>query len=123
MTDYTQFKKDVLQMRKDKHPLATVAVFHLAEISGIGKNNGNTETSNDQFVQYIKKTCQKLGDTEHHNPAEREFICQYMPKMATEEEVKAFVAGLDTSNKGAAMKVIKDHFGVNVDMKMASKLV
>jgi uncharacterized protein YqeY len=47
-----------------------------------------------------------------------------LPKMATEDEIKCFLINSNAEkNIGVCMKVLKTHFGANMDGKMASAIV
>lgn len=117
-------KKLSMQLRKDRSPLAATMTFHLSEVEKIGKNAGNRETSDDEALQYVKKTVQKLKEDPFANPEETSLLEKLLPAMASEDEVRAFLDSLeDTSNKGVVMKAVKQHFGALVDMKMVSGML
>jgi uncharacterized protein YqeY len=49
---------------------------------------------------------------------------ELLPQMATEEELRAFLATLpDLTNKGAVMGAVKGKFGVLADMKLVAKML
>ena len=57
--------------------------------------------------------------------AEKKILEGYLPKMATEDEIKAEVAALKAAgaaNIGSIMKGLKDKFGSALDGKLASQL-
>ena len=118
------FAKEVLELRKEKHHLAPVAVFHLAEIRKIGKT-ANRDTTVEEFEQYIKKTISKLEADKYSSIDELEFLKQYAPKMAPEAELKELVRILvnDGLNKGAIMKLVKTTYGSSADLKLVSQMV
>jgi len=111
-----------MKLRKDRSPLASTVVFHLSEVAKIGKAK-NRETTDDEALQYVKKAVQKLKENEFSNKDELLMLETLMPKMASEAEVKAFLDSIDTSNKGAVMKAVKEKFGVMVDMKMVAGML
>lgn len=117
----TELKALVLKLRKDRSPIAASMQFHMSEIQNIGKNDGNRETSENEAVQYAKKATQKLKENEYANPDEIAALESLLPKMASREDVQAFLDTIDDkSNKGVVMKALKENFGVLVDMKMAA---
>lgn len=117
-----ELKKLALEQRKARSDLAPVMQFHISEVTNIGKNKGR-ETTEDEAIQYMKKAVQKLEENEHSDKREIDLLKGLLPKMATEEEVRAFLATVDTSNKGAVMKAVREKFGALVDMKMVSGLL
>jgi uncharacterized protein YqeY len=119
-----ELKDLTLKLRKERSPLASVMVFHLSELDAIGKNNGNRETTETEAVQYVKKTVQKLKENPAAQSAEILMLEELLPQMATEEELRAFLATLpDLTNKGAVMSAVKGKFGVLADMKLVAKML
>lgn len=115
-----ELKAKTLELRKNRDPLGKIMQYHIAEISKVGKNK-NRETTEDEAVQYVKKTVQKLKEDSHDpNTSEIEVLEKLLPSMASEEEVRKFIEseGVDTLNKGAVMKAVRQQFGARVDMKM-----
>lgn len=128
----TELKTLSMKLRKDRDPIARLIVFHLAEIDKIGKNKDDRETTEEEAIQYVKKTVQKLKVDQFASEETRreiELLENLLPKMASEDEVRAFISmleaeqGLDLSNKGAVMKAVKQEFGALVDMKMVGGLL
>jgi uncharacterized protein YqeY len=124
MTTIEKLKALTLELRKAKLPLGPVMQFHVSEIVNIGKNRGNRETTEDETIQYLKKAAQKIEESGNANLDEITILRSFLPVMASEKEVRDFIATLENkTNKGAVMKAIRDHFGSRVDMKMASSLI
>lgn len=128
----TELKALSMKLRKERDPIARLIVFHLAEVEKIGKNKDNRETTEEEAIQYVKKTVQKLKEDQFANDEtqrEVELLETLLPKMATEDEVRAHISmletekGLDTTNKGMVMKAVKAEFGALVDMKMVSEML
>lgn len=128
----TELKALSMKLRKERDPIARLIVFHVAEVEKIGKNKDNRETTEGEAIQYVKKTVQKLKEDQYANDEtqrEIELLETLLPKMASEDEVRAHISmleaeqGLDISNKGAVMKAVKAEFGALVDMKMVSGLL
>jgi hypothetical protein len=120
----TEFKSATLTLRKAKNPLAATMVFHLAEIQKIGKAS-NKDTTVDEALQYVKKTVGKLKADPYASQDEIVFLEAYLPQMAGQDEIEAMLQPLlaEGQNKGQIMKAVKEHFGVNVDMKLVSQLI
>lgn len=119
-----ELKQLTMKLRKERSPLAATMVFHMSEVNKIGKNAGDREPTEEEALQYVKKTVQKLKQDEYANREETALLEGLMPQMVSREEVQAFLNGLDdTSNKGAVMKAVKQKFGALVDMKMVSGMI
>lgn len=119
-----ELKKLTMELRKQRSPMASVMVFHLSEIENIGKNAGNRETTEDEAFQYVKKTVEKLKSSPVPDEQEIALLSTFLPKMASEEEVRAFLDTLpEGSNKGQIMGAVKKQFGVNVDMKKVAGML
>jgi uncharacterized protein YqeY len=128
----TELKALSMKLRKERDPIARLIVFHLAEVEKIGKNKDNRETTEEEAIQYVKKTVQKLKEDQFANnetQREVELLETLLPKMATEDEVREHISmletekGLDTTNKGMVMKAVKAEFGALVDMKMVAGML
>ena len=122
-------KAKTLELRKQRSHLGPIMQFHTAEVSKIGKGNGNRDTTEDEAIQYLKKTVQKLNENEFADKEEISVLESMLPRMATEDEVRTHVfyleatEGLDISNKGAVMKAVRSKFGSLVDMKMVAGML
>jgi uncharacterized protein YqeY len=117
-----RLKAKTLELRKARSPLGPTMQFHVAEVSKIGKSK-NRETTEDEAIQYIKKTVQRLNEDEYADKLEIAVLEELLPQMATEAEVREFLSTIDTSNKGAVMKAVRDKYGALVDMKMVGGLL
>jgi len=129
MTTIENLKTVTMKLRKDRSPLGAIMQFHIAEVSKIGKTNGNRETTEDEAIQYLKKTVQRLNEDPHSDLQEVDVLEKLLPRMATKDEVRAHIFmleaehGLDISNKGTVMKAVKAEFGALVDMKMVGNML
>lgn len=129
MTMNEKLKSATLKLRKDRSTLGPVMQFHLSEVGKIGKNAGNRETTDDEAIQYLKKTVQKLKEDQYSNKQEAEVLESLLPTMTTQDEVRSHIfmleaeQGLDISNKGDVMKAVKSKFGSLVDMKMVGSML
>ena len=140
MSLLAQLKKDSLLARKAADSVrATLLSTLIAEAEMVGKNAGNRESSDDEVQQTIRKFLKsnqeavaviKDADRLAVLAQESAILTSYLPPMASEAEVKAFiadtVAGLaDRSPKqmGAVMGALKGKFGTSFDAKQANAWV
>ena len=140
MSLLAQLKKDSLLARKAADSVrATLLSTLIAEAEMVGKNAGNRESSDDEVQQTIRKFLKnnqeavaviKDADRLAVLAQESAILTSYLPPMASEAEVKAFiadtVAGLaDRSPKqmGAVMSALKGKFGTSFDAKQANAWV
>lgn len=140
MSLIAQLKKDSLLARKAADGVrATLLSTLIAEAEMVGKNAGNRESSDDEVQQTIRKFLKNnqeavtvIKDTDRLALLEREaaILTAYLPPMASEAEVKAFiadtVAGLaDRSPKqmGVVMGALKAKYGSSFDAKQANAWV
>lgn len=136
MTIIEEMKAKSIELRKNKGGLASFSTFALSEITKIGKNDGNRETTEDEAISAIKKMIDKNrssismtkdGYSKMKLEAEIDFLRSFLPEMVDENEIRKFLSdefGVDKpSNMGIAMGAIKKKFGSLVDMKEASKIV
>ncbi|ANQ85626.1 GatB/YqeY domain-containing protein [Azoarcus olearius] len=137
MSLLAQLKKDALLARKAAAPVrATLLSTLIAEAEMVGKNAGNRESTDDEVQQTIRKFLKNNQEAmavikdEARLATLREesaILTGYLPPMADEAEVKAFiattVAGLaDRSPKsmGAVMAALKAKYGNGFDARQAN---
>lgn len=133
-----KIKADQLAARKNKETLkATLLTTLYSEAAMKGKNSGR-DTTDDETIQVIQKFLKGINESISYlekgniNPealatvqAEKGILDAYLPKMATEADIRAEVATLKVAgaaNIGAIMKGLKDKFGAALDGKLASQL-
>ena len=136
-----QIRKDWLTARKEKRSAESALLSTLvSEITMVGKNDGNRETTKDETIKIIKKFVQNIeeiikikGESESDatgEKQEKEWLSRYLPKQMSESElsdiVNKIVADLPEKSMkvmGAVMgKLQKEHGGL-YDGKVASKIV
>ena len=132
-----QIKQDQFQARKAKDVVrASLLTTLLSEASMKGKNDGNRDTTDAECVQVVQKFLKGVNETLEAlkfssdgrvkiAQVEKEILESYLPKMASEQEVRDAVAALKAAgadNLGAIMKGLKDKFGSSLDGKMASAI-
>ncbi len=140
MSLLAQLKKDSMLARKAADGIrATLLSTLIGEAEMVGKNAGNRESTDDEVQQTIRKFLKNnqealavIKDADRRTALEQEsaILVAYLPPMASEAEVKAFiadtVAGLaDRSPKqmGAVMGALKAKYGTSFDAKQANAWV
>ncbi|NMG37337.1 hypothetical protein GRF61_23030 [Azoarcus sp. TTM-91] len=140
MSLLAQLKKDALVARKNAAAVrATLLSTLIAEAEMVGKNAGNRESTDDEVQatlrKFLKNNQEALAVIKDEARRavladEAAILAEYLPPMATEADVKTFiaetVAGLaDRSPKsmGAVMGALKTRFGTGFDAKQANAWV
>jgi hypothetical protein len=132
-----RIKKEQLKARKGKDKFTTsVLTALISEITTIGKNNGNRETTEQESIGVIKKfkknvveTMKVVSDEEKKKELEKEISIydNFLPQMMTENEtstaIEAIIVEMENPNMGLVMKELKTNYGAQLDMALASKLV
>jgi uncharacterized protein len=132
-----QLKSDNLTARKQGQTLtATLLTTLYAEAAMVGKNAGNRESTDDEVTAVIRKFLKNNLEAQAviKDPARLEVLTaeaalleRYLPQMATEEDVRAFIAQHvaalpEKSPKamGGLMAKLKEKFGTAYDAAKAS---
>lgn len=140
MSLLAQLKKDSLLARKAGEGVrATLLSTLIAEAEMVGKNAGNRESTDDEVQQTIRKFLKnnqeafaviKDEDRRATLAEESAILTAYLPPMADEATVKAFIAetmaGLaerSPKSMGAVMAALKARFGSGFDAKQANAWV
>lgn len=137
-----QIQKDITTSRKQRNSSLTTSLTTLyAELSKIGKNDGNRLTNDEECIRGIKK-CIVSNEEMIKLHTNQEFIDNlkketkvfngYLPQQMSEEELRKeiedFVAANileeeKTKGIGKVMGHLKNTFGGSYDGKMASSIV
>lgn len=134
-----QIKQDQLIARMGKSTIKAVLLTTLySEASNVGKNDGNRESTDDETIKTIQKFLKGVNETIAYleksgtNPdalanvmIEKGILVAYLPKMASEDDIRSAVAELKAggaANMGDIMKGLKQKFGATLDGKLASQL-
>lgn len=137
MSLLAQLKKDSMLARKAADGVrATLLSTLIGEAEMVGKNAGNRESSDDEVQQTIRKFLKNnqealavIKDAERRAALEQEsvILTAYLPPLASEDEVKAFiaatVAGLaerSPKQMGVVMGALKARYGTSFDAKQAN---
>ncbi len=135
-----KLKDDNLAARKQGNAVAASLLSTLyAEAAIVGKNAGNRESSDEEVTSVIRKflknnseACTVIKDEQRLSVLQQEgaLLESYLPKMASEDEVRAFIAECvatltDKSPKGmgSVMGKLKAKFGATYDGAKASAWV
>ena len=133
-------KNDALAARKARDAVRSALLTTLvAEAAKVGKDDGNRASTESEVVAVVKKFIKNTEETlraVQGKPAEAQarselaILKAYLPKQATEEDVRAKVAELvgglsDRSPKqmGVVMAGLNAAFEGNFDKAVASKIV
>ena len=143
MTLIHKITEDRLFHRKQgvQHPehkdIATILTTLLGEISIIGKNDGNRDTTDEESVKVIQKFIKGVEDNRIYRPLTDNEILEvtlykaYLPEMLAADVLTAFVQGyLDEADDQYSMKMmgtiiteLKNNFPGQIDGKLASTIV
>ncbi len=140
MSLLAQLKKDSMLARKAADGIrATLLSTLIGEAEMVGKNAGNRESTDDEVQQTIRKFLKNnqealavIKDADRRAALEQEsaILAAYLPPMATEAEVKAFIAEIVASlterspkQMGAVMSALKTKYGSGFDAKQANAWV
>ena len=143
MTLLNQITEDRLFHRKQsvehkEHKLiATILTTLLGEVTIVGKNDGNRDTTDDETVKVIQKFIKGVEDNKKYRDLtiaedlELALYRKYLPEMVDEETMTIFVQGyLDGIEDGYSMKLmgtiikgLKDTYPGQIDGKSASAVV
>lgn len=136
MSVVEKLKKEAMQLRIARNPIAASITFALSEIEKFGKNNGNRTTTEDEAIKVIQKLIATIDENlkvtvdDGRKIAfnfEKNILSGVLPQMASDDEVrellKTSIGDEKPKNKGVAMKVIRDKYGAKVDMKRAGEIV
>ena len=128
-----KLKKEAMQLRIARNPIAPSITFALSEIEKVGKNNGNRATTDDEAIKVIQKLIVTvdenlkldLDDARKTNlNFERNILVGVLPQMASDDDVRTYLRETFTkpANKGEVMKGLRAKFGALVDMKRAGTI-
>ena len=134
-----KIKKQQLQARKEKSPIAGALTALMSEVSIVGKNNGNRETTDEEAVKVIKKfikgineTVDLIKDPEKLKLLEMEleiynsFLPQIMNELETRAAVEKIINALPEKSPkamGQVMGTISKEYGTLIDRGLASQIV
>ena len=142
MTLLEKIKQDNIAARKAKNTAKSALLTTLvSEISNIGKNDGNRETTEPESIAVVKKFIKGVDETlkalEFSSDGrvlvaqlEKEVLESYLPTQLSVEELSLVIAALvsnlpDRSLKqmGAVMKMLKEQYDGQFDGKTASGII
>jgi hypothetical protein len=151
-----EIKELQIKLRKDKEPstlrknkfLAGILTTLIGEISIVGKNDGNRETTDieaekvitkflkgakeiDKLLQdKVKKTGENLGDKLLQISSEIELYESFLPKQLSEDDLRINIQNYICLNDftsikdmGAIMNMLKRFLPGQYDGKMASRII
>lgn len=129
-------KNDALVARKARDTVkASLLTTLYSESARIGKDAGNRETTDDEVTKVIRKFLKGIQETLATGRAtgvdtlqlEQAILEAYLPQMASEADVRAYINTLVTGDVkpaiGIVMGSLRQKFGAALDGAVASKLV
>ena len=123
MKEHNQVARDILSVVRNKVMLIEI------ELRKDGK-----ELTDADVIQVIQKTMKDLTeDSENYlkvgNTAEaqniiaqRDYIAKYLPKMLTEEEIRAIIDTMEDKSMPNIMRTFKAQYAGKVDMALVNKI-
>ena len=142
MTLLEKIKQDNIAARKAKNPVKSALLTTLvSEISNVGKNDGNRETTEPESIAVVKKFIKGVDETlkalEFSSNSrvlvaieEKKILESYLPTQLSEIELTAVVDQIistlaDRSPKqmGVVMKRLKEMHDGRYDGKIASGII
>ena len=132
-----EIKKDNVQAMKDHDSVARAifgVVMNKVLLNSIELKKDGKEQADSDVVQIIQKTIKELteeresylkvkNETEAGNIAKQiEIISKYLPKMMTEDEIRAVINSLEDKSIPSVMKHFKANYAGKVDMSLVSKI-
>lgn len=136
-----EIKNAQLEARKNKDKLSSsVLTALISEITAVGKNNGNRETTDDEAIKIItkfKKGCDenkrilknrlnsedKILEIENEVKIYDRFLPKLMSERETEMAVNSILLEMAHPNMGQVMGALKKEYGSSLDMSIASRIV
>lgn len=123
-------KEAMIEKNKNKQ----ITYKNILECAQKTAKKTNAEVTDEMIVNAIKNEIKQLNDfiafctigsEKYIETAEKIAYCEaVLPKMATEEDIIQFLTEHNIDkNMGTCMKSLKEHFGANMDGKIASMVV
>jgi uncharacterized protein YqeY len=138
-----ELKQKQLKARKEKDEMASFLITLYSEVAMVGKNKGNTETTNEDALTVIKKF--KSGATEFWAAADMlndqlkidkiskeieildSLLDEYVPKQMSTEMLEVVISNLiaetNSSQIGPVMGQLKRRFNGQYDGAIAIEIV
>ena len=122
MSKIEQIRKDLLFTLKNKDYLAKDL---LRTFVGEYENQAKNGKSGDELVHEIAKKMIKSAETIGDDKAKQEIeiLEQYLPEMASKEEIIEFLRDKDLSLGGRLIGMAKQHFSGNVDPALVKQTI
>lgn len=137
MTLLQRVKLASLELRKAKHPLASLSQTLIGEAEMIGKNDGNREVTDAEVLSRIKKFLTGVEDTLKlvtHPEAvaglksEKEWLEGWLPTQLTEEQLTHILGSIKNEisagpkDMGKMLGLLKSRFDGQYDGKLAAAI-
>ena len=134
---WDEMKKDKMQAMKDKNDVAKEilsVVLNKVMLQNIELKQKGKEMSDADVIQILQKTVKDLtedsanykrvgNEVEANNIlAQRDYISKYIPKLMSEEEIRAIIANMEDKSMGNIMRTFKTDYAGKVDMGLVNKI-
>lgn len=136
--DLTQLKKEkMLAMKeKDKNKVSALeAIISKVMLETINLRAKGKELTEADIIAVCQKVDRELEEEEKANrqagrieaaedlAAQRRVVAAYLPKMLTEEEIRAIILGLDDRSTPNVMRHFKTEYAGKVDMRLVATVL
>lgn len=121
-------KADQLAARKAKDSLATALLTTLlGEVGTAAKNAGHELATDDEVIATVKKFIknnESIPEAVRHvtHDAELCILESYLPKQLSADEIELIFLEHAPTNKGEAMKLLKERYAGLYDGKLAAQI-
>lgn len=128
-------RNKIKENMKNKNKIATITYRSILDnAQKYAKNDGNRELNDDDIIKAIKNEIKQLEDLYQFvkNDSDKtveliekiDYCKEVLPKQASEEDILNYLKDNNIEkNIGICMKSLKEHFGSNMDGKMANGVV
>jgi len=123
-----KIKAEQLEARKSRDSVrASLLTTLLGEVGLVAKNAGHANATDEEVVAMVKKFIknnESIPESARHavHDAELAILNSYLPQQLTADQIQQFFAFMQPANKGAAMKLLKEHHAGQYDGKLAAQV-
>lgn len=134
---WDEMKKDKMLAMKEKNDIAKEilsVVLNKVMLQNIELKQKGKEITDADVIQILQKMVKDLtedsenykrvgNETEANNIlAQRDYVSKYIPKLMSEDEIRAIIAGLADKSMGNIMRTFKTEYAGKVDMGLVNKI-
>lgn len=135
LDDFKKAKMIALKEKNEDAKAIYSVLINKCMLFSIDLREKGKEPTDADFISIVMKTVKELedekeafnkvgNDTKVQSLSIQQEICKkYIPKMLSEDEIKAEISKLDDKSIGSIMKHFKTNFAGKVDMGLVNKVV